>query len=263
MADLRITGGILLVAFVLHAPAVLGAEPNGKEIADRMEEAQRANSEVATFEMKIVNSKGKEKIRRLKSWSLSPEGEPERAMIRFLDPPDVAGTSVLTIEQPEGEDEQWMYLPALKRTRRIAGAGRNESFMGSDLSYDDLRPREVGAYAYQVLRSEKLGNDDVWVLEATPSKGGKAEDSAYSRTVGWVRKTDYVPLKNELYDKSGKLLKTVAFDGYAKEAGVMRPGTVTVRNEQKGSRTELSYAAREINADIGADQFTTRALEAP
>lgn len=256
----RLIGAGILAALHVAAP-LAAAEPSGIEIARKADKENRAATEVATFEMTIVNAKGKEKVRKLKSWASAPEGQPERAMIRFLDPPDVAGTAVLTIEQPDQEDEQWMYLPALKRTRRIAGAGRNESFMGSDLSYEDLRPREVEAYTYDVLKSEKLPEGEAWVLESRPVKGGKAEGSDYARSVAWIRKSDHVALKLEIYDRKDALLKVIVSKDYQKDGGVMRPSSVEVENKQKGSRTSIRYLERQINAPVDEAIFTTRALE--
>ena len=237
------------------------AEPTGRQVADEADVRNRADSEVATFEMTIVNKKGKERKRELKSWALTPPGEPERAMIRFLDPPDVAGTSVLTIELSGDEDEQWMYLPALKRTRRIAGSSRNDSFMGSDLSYDDLRPRDLDSYEYEILKSETVGGDETWALQSTPKAGGKAEDSAYSRTVAWIRKADYVPLKSEHFDEKGELLKVITYEGYTEDSGVMRPASLKVENVQKGTHTVIRYVERTLNGELDESLFTTRAME--
>ncbi|MFN7974537.1 MAG: outer membrane lipoprotein-sorting protein [Acidobacteriota bacterium] len=251
-----------LVAFVAAGAAARAAEPGGREIAQRVEEQNRSNTEISTFEMRIVDGKGKEKVRRIKSFSSTPKGGQDRVMLRFLDPPDVAGTGLLTLEGSP-EDEQWIYLPAQKRTRRIAAGGKNESFMGSDLSYDDLRPRDVDAWEYKVLRSEKLPDGDTWVLEAVPVKGGKAADSEYGRTLSWIRKEDFVPLKGELYDKDGQLWKAIAYAGYKDDGGVKRPASLSVENRKKGSKTVMSYVERAINTPIDDGVFTARSLEAP
>lgn len=257
----RIGAAILAAGLLPCLPPAHAAEPTGLEIARKAESQNRATSEVATFEMTIVDKAGKEKTRKLKSWSSTPEGKPDRAMVRFLDPPDVAGTAVLTLEQPGAEDEQWMYLPKLKRTRRIAGKSRNESFMGSDLSYDDLRPREVDAYSYKVLKSEKTADGDAWVLESLPVKGGKAEGSDYARSVAWIRKSDHVALRMELYDAEGALIKSIDSREYKQDGGVMRPSLVEVKNEKKGSRTTIRYVERQVNGVVDDALFTTRALE--
>ncbi len=248
------------LALLVAAP-LLAADPSGRDIAARVRDANRSDTEVATFEMKMVDAGGKEKVRKLSSWAATPKGGPDKALMRFLDPPDVAGTSVLTLEQPGKEDEQWMYLPALKRTRRIAGTQRKDSFMGSDLSYDDLRPREVDAYTYTVLKSEKLPDGDAWVLEAVPVKGGKADGGEYARTLSWIRKDDYVPLKGEMYGADGSLLKTVSYGGYTSEAGVKRPSSVEVLNRKKGSRTSIRYLERKLDEKLDDGMFSSRALE--
>lgn len=256
----HIGAGILAVALAC-SPLALAAEPTGLEIARLAESKNRSTTEVATFEMTIVDKGGKEKLRKLKSWSSTPEGKPDRGMVRFLDPPDIAGTAVLTLEQPGTEDEQWMYLPALKRTRRIAGKSRNESFMGSDLSYDDLRPRDVDAYGYEVLKSDKTPEGEAWVLQSKPIKGGKAEGSDYAKSVAWIRKSDHVALRMELYDAGGALIKTIVSKDYKQDGGVMRPSLVEVENAKKGSRTTIRYLERQVNGTVDDGLFTTRALE--
>lgn len=260
MSTTSFTTRLTLSVLALPIASLGAAELSGRDVAQRVEDASRTSSEVATFEMRIIDAKGKEKVRKIKSWSLTPKGGKDRGMLRFLDPPDVAGTALLTIEA-DPEDEQWIYLPALKRTRRIAGGQKNESFMGSDLSYDDLRTQDLDAYDYKVLRSEKLADGDTYVLEATPVKGGKAADSAYSRSLSWVRKDDFVPLKAEMYDKDGQLEKAIAYTGYKDDGGVKRPSSVTIENRQKGTKTTLTYVERALNGAVDEGLFTSRALE--
>ncbi len=254
-----VIAGLILIG--LATPPLWAEEVTGRAIAIHLRDDHRADAETAKFEMTIVNKKGRKKVRVLESLGQSPKGGPDKTILRFLEPADISGTAVLTIEHKGEEDEQWMYLPALKRTRRIAGSSKQESFMGSDLSYEDLRPRDVDAYSYRLLQEKQVGADACYLLEASPKKGSKVEDSAYQRSVTTVRKKDFVPLTMEGYDSSGKLIKTILYKNYTDVEGHLRPDVIEVRNEKKGSRTIIRFTARKLNQPFPEGAFTTDALE--
>src|SRR5205814_5996835 len=126
--------------------------------------------------------------------------------VTFLAPADVAGTKFLSLEKANGGTEQHIYLPGLKRTRRIVGREREGSFMGSDFTYSDLSRKDDKGAKHEKLPDENIGSDATYVIESTPAS---VKDAGYSKVRAWVRKTDFVALRTKFYDASGKLVKTL------------------------------------------------------
>ena len=159
--------------------------------------------------MTLIDPTGKEKERELQILSSSDEAGLSKVLIKFLAPPDIRNTGLLTWEQPgDKEDDQWLYLPATRTPKRIASSGKKGSFMNTDLAYEDLRPEDLDAHTYNVLREEDLGGQKCWVIEALPSTDKEKLESGYGKRVFWVRKDLYLTVQTEFYNKSDKLLQT-------------------------------------------------------
>jgi uncharacterized protein len=181
-----------------------------------------------------------------------------QTVVRFFAPPTVAGTAFLMLESKKGPSEQYIYLPGLKRTRRIVGRESEGSFMGSDIAYADMQPVDTKYSKNVRLPDEQVGASSVYVLE---SKLSADAPSLYSRVVTWIRKTDFVPLRTRFYDKQGRLCKTL----YARRIRQLdgRPLIVEARmeNEQNGHVTEIIAESIERHDDFPDATFTPTALE--
>jgi outer membrane lipoprotein-sorting protein len=181
-----------------------------------------------------------------------------QTVVRFMNPADVAGTAFLLLEQKDGGSDQYIYLPGLRRTRRIVGREREGSFMGSDFTYADLRRADTAGAVHKRLPDEKVGDVATVVVESTPKKELK---SPYSKVQTWVRTTDFVPLRTKFYDAKGQLLKTL----YARRIGKLegKPVVMEARmeNHQTGSATLLVIESIERQASLPDSAFTPTALE--
>jgi hypothetical protein len=246
-------GTTTLAAFTAQAQAALTAD----QIVERMlkQDAFGWDEAETTVRMALVDSKGARSERVMENLRRSKNGQ-QQSVVRFRSPQEVAGTAFLMLDRDKGEAEQHIYLPGLKRTRRIVGREREGSFMGSDFTYADLERRDTRAATHKRLQDEDLSGVKTYVLESTPSK-----DSTYSKIETWVRQDNYLPLRIRFYDKGGKLLKTF----YTKRIKTLDGRPVIMEsqmvNKQSGHTTELVVDNLRPRKDLPDAMFTPTALE--
>ena len=157
----------------------------------------------ARVKMTLTSARGTQRVRELRVWS-HKKGKRVRSLVRITAPPDVAGTSFLLKERAGGGDDMWLYIPSLKRTRRIIGRARQGRFLGSDFNYSDMEARELKDANYKRLADGKIGRYPCFVIQATPKASA---GSMYSKVVAWIRKDNYIAIRLKMYDKRGRLLK--------------------------------------------------------
>lgn len=195
-------------------PLASSAEtPEEKALAIAVE-ADRRDSGFGDYtndiRMILRNKQGQESTREIRSSTLEVENDGDKILTIFDSPRDVQGTALLSFTHKEGPDDQWLYLPALKRVKRIASDNKSGPFMGSEFAYEDITSREVDKYTYKYLRDDQLEVMDVFVFERYP----KDEKSGYTRQIIWVDKEHYKERKIEYYDRKDSLLKTLVFTDY-------------------------------------------------
>jgi outer membrane lipoprotein-sorting protein len=208
-----------------------------------------------TVRMTLVDSKGTRSERVMESMRRRKNGQSQSVM-RFRSPQDVAGTAFLILERDKGETEQHIYLPGLKRTRRIVGREREGSFMGSDFTYADFERKDMREATSKRLPDEEIGGVKTFVIESTGKK-----DATYSKIETWVRQDNYLPLRIKFYDKNGKLHKTFFTKRIRTIEG--RPVVVEAQmvNKQNGHSTELVVDDLKPRKDLPDAVFTPTALE--
>jgi outer membrane lipoprotein-sorting protein len=175
----------------------------------------------------------------------------------FTTPADVRNTSFMNWSYSDGRaDDQWIYLPALKRTKRISSDGKSDYFMGSDFTYDDLGDRHPNQDEHKLLREESIDGKACYVVESTPREAGYI----YSRTITWVMKDNYIGLKREFYDDGGKLLKVLKIIKYDKIDGFWTILETEMHNVQKDHRTNMKFTEVQKNKGIPDTMFTERSM---
>lgn len=250
-----------LAAALLLAGAGPVAAESGRDIMERQRELQRARDEVETAVMKIYSKAGEVKERRLVSYALTPRQGPTKTLIRFLAPRDVENTALLTWERQDGDDDQWLYLPATRRVKRIAASGKKTRFMGTDFSYEDLRPENLALHTYRLLSSERIGEADCHVIAATPATERQAADSGYSRRTLWVRKDNYATVKQEFFDRAGRLEKIGVSLGLTNVKGTLwRAEAIEMGDVQAGTRTLMVVERRSLDTGLTDTFFTETQL---
>jgi len=260
-----VTFTLFLVACALASPTIstskvqAQAELTAEQIVERMlkQDAFRWDEAETTVRMSLIDGKGTRTERVMENLRRRKNGQ-QQAIVRFRSPQEVAGTAFLMLDRDKGESEQHIYLPGLKRTRRIVGREREGSFMGSDFSYADMERRDTRASTHKRLPDEDLSGVKAYVLESTPTK---ESGSGYSKIETWVRQDNYLPLRIRFYDKGGKLLKTF----YTKRIKTMDGRPVIMEsqmvNKQSGHSTELVVDNMRPRKDLPDAAFTPTALE--
>ena len=244
---------------LLSGPAHAQAELTADQIVERMlkQDAFGWDEAETTVRMTLVDAKGTRTERIMENLRRSKNGL-QQSIVRFRSPQEVAGTAFLMLDRDKGESEQHIYLPGLKRTRRIVGREREGSFMGSDFSYADMERRDTRAATQKRLPDEDLSGVKTFVLESTPKKDS---GSTYSKIETWVRQDNYLPLRIRFYDQGGKLVKTF----YTKRIRTMDGRPVIMEsqmvNKQSGHSTELVVDNLRPRKDIPDSAFTPTALE--
>ncbi len=222
---------------------------------------QAARDEEEHLLMKLLDKGGDVKQRKLVRYLLRGKDQLNKVLIRFTAPRDVEGTGLLTFEGADGRDEQWLYLPSAKKTRRIAASGKKNKFMGTEFASEDLLPEAVALNRYTLGGEQPVDGQVCWVVEAVPATDRQAEDSGYSKRKLWVRQDAYAVVKREFYDKRGRLEKTQHDRKMALVAGtIWRPAEVEMVNEQNGNRTILVVESRAVDKGLKEDLFTEAEL---
>ncbi len=196
----------------------------------------------AELKMVLRNRNGDERTRRMSTRALEVAEDGDKTLVVFNEPRDVKGTAFLSFSHKEGDDDQWLYLPALKRVKRITSRNKSGPFMASEFAYEDISSQEVEKYTYRWLRDEELDGVDCFVVERYPVD----KQSGYTRQMAWIDKAEYRPWKIDFYDRKESLLKTLTYSDYQQysdkfwRASVME---MTSHQTQKGTRLEwVGYA---------------------
>ena len=190
--------------------------------------------------------------------SLEVDGDGDKTMIIFDQPRDVKGTALLTFSHKIEPDDQWLYLPALKRVKRISSRNKSGPFMGSEFAYEDLASQEVEKYSYRYLKDETLNGQAMFLIERDPVD----ENSGYRRQLVWIDQAEYRPQKIEFYDRKDSLLKTLEFRGYVQYLDrYWRAREMYMENHQTGKSTLLTWENYEFRVGLQDSDFTTNSLK--
>ncbi len=215
----------------------------------------------AKVSMKLISKNDKERIRELTMLRLNQdEGDEQKYYMYFHRPADVRQMTFLVWKYPDKNDDRWLYIPSIKLVRRIAANDKNSSFVGSDFTYEGISGREVSEDTHTLKGEEVLNDKSVYVVESLP----KEEKSAYySRKVSWIHIENFLPLKEEYYDKRGDLYKTFTADKIELVEGIATILQRTMVNAQSGHRTVVTFEA--VSYDVGLEDsiFSERYLRNP
>jgi hypothetical protein len=254
------TAGLLGTVAAWATPAL-----TAEEIMQKNFFASKPRQLFKQVTMTLVNERGETRQRKIAALtSLQPNGVDSNMLVRFLEPADVKGTSFLQIEHSEADDDQWIYLPALHKSRRLVSSNRKDSFIGSDFSYGDVLPPRVSLYQHKLLREEAAEGLPCYVVESVPANEDVKRDYGYSRKVNWIAKDSFHEVKTEYYDVTGRLLKTQLVRGITlvdAEAQRWAPKYKEMVNHQTNHKTIVNADSYTTDTKVTADTYTLRALE--
>lgn len=245
------------------APIALQAQTSQVDARALAEEVDRRDlgwgDESNQLEMVLANRNGDKSTRVLRRQVLetTEEGAGDMSIVIFDSPRDVNGTALLSHTKILDPDDQWLFLPALKRVKRISSANKSGPFVGSEFAFEDLVSQEVDKYEYEWLRDETCGELECHVVERVPLY----ENSGYTRQIVWWDTAEYRFQKIEYYDRKDALLKTLTYRDYEQYGGQFwRPGRMSMENHQSGKSTELLFSNYVFGAGLEASAFTPARL---
>jgi outer membrane lipoprotein-sorting protein len=252
---------LLLVLLVLLAVPALAETPEEKGLSIAREVDARDTGWgdfQASMNMLLKNRHGEESLRQMRVRSLEVENDGDKSLIVFDQPRDVKGTALLTFSHKVKDDDQWLYLPALKRVKRIASRNKSGPFMGSEFAFEDLASQEVEKYTYKFIRDDELDGKPVFVMERYPV----SKYSGYTRQLVWIDKERYIPLKIEFYDRKNALLKVLVFRGYQPYLDkYWRADEMFMDNKQTGKSTLLTWKDYQFRTGLKDSDFTRNSLK--
>jgi len=209
------------------------------------------------MKMTLINANGQERVRAMEMKVLEGE-EGDKSLMEFLSPADVKGTKFLNYEHFDRDDDQWLYLPALKRVKRIASKNKSGSFMGSEFSYEDLSSFNVEKYTYEGdAKTVQLEGKSYYETVRIP----KDENSGYTKQVSWVDPQTYLIARVDYYDRKNALLKTALFSDYRNFDGVWRIGKIVMTNHQNDKKTILVWENEKVKTGLSERDFNQRVLK--
>ncbi len=252
----------LLAAALIITPLFSAAETpqeKGLAIATEIDKRDSGFADMtAQMTMELRNKHGDSSLRFIRLKTLEVAGDGDKSMSVFDKPADVSGTAFLTFSHAREADEQWLYLPALKRVKRINSKNKSGPFMGSEFAYEDLASQEVEKFTYKYLKDETVNGVDTFVIERYPAY----EHSGYQRQVAWINKTEYRPEKIVFYDRKDSLLKTLTYSGYQKYLDrFWRADQMHMENHQTEKSTVLSWNDYQFKTGLSDKDFNQNSLQ--
>ncbi len=235
------------------------AEDRGMQIAIEADQRDTGwRDQQAKIVMTLRNKQGDETTRENRMSILEVAGDGDKSLIVFDTPADVKGTAFLSHTHSLRADDQWLFLPALKRIKRISSSNKSGPFMGTEFAYEDLSSQEVEKYAYKYLRDEESNGYQTFVMERIP----QYKNSGYKRQLVWIDKIMYQPVKIEYYDRKGELLKTLTYHEYKQYLDKFwRSNRMEMINHQTAKSTTLSWLDYKFNTGLKDRNFDKNSLK--
>lgn len=244
------------------SPVVFSASPSadkGLAIAQEVERRDSGwESSEAKMKMELRNQQGDSSTRLIRSKYLEVENDGDKGLTIFDEPKDVEGTALLTFSHTTEPDDQWLFLPALGKVKRISTRKKSGPFMGSEFSYEDMASFEVAKYTYNYIKDEDIDGDPCFVVESDPLD----KYSGYTRLVTWFDQNEYRARKIVYYDRKNSLLKTLTFKNYQQYLGrYWRPHEMEMVNHQTGKSTILYWSDYRFKTGLDENDFNRASLK--
>ena len=243
------------IAFLL-AGCALAQDP--RQIIEEVQRRNRSQSQRYEGTLTVTSAKSRVAEKKWRYERIGSFGD-SKAVLRFLDPPEVKGVALLVHNHRDRSSDQWMWTPELQRDRRIALQDRSTRFFGTDFSFEDLEERDVDQFDFKLLGEEKFDGQLCWKLESRPRQNKRSQ---YTHSYLWVRKDLFVFLAVEGY-KDKELMRRIAYRDYENVKGLWTAKTMEVFDTKRNSRTTMKLEKLEYNIPVKEDEFTLQALRRP
>jgi Outer membrane lipoprotein-sorting protein len=246
------------------SPARAAEAPTGRQIMESVDTRDDEDNEVSDIEMILIDKQESQRERKLRAFR-KDVGKDENSILFFLSPADVKDTGFLTYDYdaPERDDDQWLYLPALKKTKRIAAGDKSGSFMGTDFTYADMSSRPLDHYQYTLMKETDVDGVKVWQVEAIPNEK-EIEETGYTKSILFVRQDNFVPIRSVNWVKKGDRLKYMEVTRLEQIDGIWVATEMTMTTKKGQAtlhRTVIRISNVKFNQELPDDVFSVRQLE--
>jgi len=235
--------------------AVSALAQDARQIIEESQKRHRSNTQQYEGILQVFNPNGKNSEKRWQFYRSGNYGE-SKALLRFVNPPEVKGVALLIVNHTDRASDQWMWLPELQRDRRVALQDRSTRFFGTDFSYEDLEERDVNQSDFKLLGEETAEGQPCWKIESTPRK---TKSSQYNRIVMWIRKDIYFPVQYEMYAKD-QLVRKLHYRRVEKVSGVWSALEMEMFDLRRKGRTLLKTDKLQYNIPLKDELFTLQSL---
>lgn len=237
----------------------------GLEIAHKVHDRDEGDNLTSKMKMTLIDKNGKKRVRQLSTYA-KDKGEDTLKLMFFLSPADVKNTGFLTYDYEDSskDDDQWLYLPELKKTKRIASSDKSSSFMGSDFTYSDMTSRNVEDYTYKIMKEPVVKGHKTWQMQVTPKTQKTIDETGYTKSIVFVRQDNYVVVQALNYVRLGRKLKYMMVKGLEKIDGIWtatKIQMVTKKGKKTLHKTILDFSDIKYNQGLDESFFTTRTIE--
>ncbi len=250
---------LLSLAFLPIVSFAQSPEEKGLEIAKEVNRRDDGFHDYsAELTMTLRNKQGEESTRIIRNSTLEVPGDGDKSLIIFENPKDVKGTAFLSFTHKVENDDQWLFLPALKRVKRINSSNKSGSFMGSEFAYEDITSQEVEKFTYRWIKDDLLDGKTAFLVERDPVD----PNSGYTRQEVWYDQKEYIPLKIVFYDRKNALLKTLTYTDYKQYLGqYWRADRMEMLNHQTGKSSTLSWKNYQFKTGLSDQDFNKNSLK--
>ena len=256
----------VLIAMTLGLTTVFGqVELSARQIQERSTGATRVQGTESLSRLTIINSKGKKRVRQMAvATKLYDEGRTEKKLIRFSAPADVEGIGFLTFDYNDRNDDKWIYMPALRKTRRIISSENAKSFMGSEFSYADMSLPNIDDFTYKLLGEETIDDTLCYKIEIVPIDDEMADSYGFSKKIAWIDKSIFVLRKAEyfnLFDEKEKVMEVESIIEVDPKNHKYRFGKITMTNILEDRKSISEILKIKFSPNLPDEYFTTRYIE--
>lgn len=255
---------LLGVGASLITTPTLADDKQAREIMEKVDARDDGQTLEQEMLMVLIDKNGNKRTRDMKSYAKDFDTDEHRIMF-FKSPSDVKNTAFLTYDYDDSskDDDQWLYLPALKKVKRIPSTDKSSSFMGSDFSYFDMTDRDLENYDFKLLKETQVRGHDAWMIQSTPRNQKVIDESGYTKSIAIVRKDNYVVVRAINFLENGKM-KYLDITKMHEEKGIWvvdEMSMTTKKHKQTLHKTILQFSDIRLNGEVNDEMFTTRRLE--
>lgn len=255
---------LVISIMLLSSGTTLAQSPEQKGLEIAKEANARDNGwgdHSANMTMLLINKQGDTSKRQIRTMTLEVQNDGDKSLTIFDEPRDVRGTAFLTFSHINEADDQWLYLPALKRVKRISSRNKSGPFMGSEFAYEDMSSQEVEKYTYKYLTDEPCQVDGKQLTCFKLERYPVDQFSGYTKQVTWIDQQEYRPIKIDFYDRKNALLKTLTLSDYQQYLNqYWRANNMTMANHQTGKKSVLTFSNYQFKTGLNDADFNKSKL---